>query len=25
MGQGIISPLYNERDEPTTTPKGSKW
>jgi hypothetical protein len=25
MGQGTISPWYNERDEPTTTPKGSKW
>ncbi len=25
MGQGTISPWHNEHDEPTTTPKGSKW
>jgi len=24
MGQGVISPWYNEHDEPTITPKGSK-
>jgi hypothetical protein len=25
MGQSIISPWHNECDEPTITPKGSKW